>query len=825
MRQLFVLLFIFFSINLCGQKPKHYSSADIEMMLNKLSVLGNVMYVAAHPDDENTRLIAYLANARQFNTYDFSCTRGDGGQNLIGPEIREELGLIRTHELLEARKCDGGKQLFSRANDFGYSKQPKETFTIWDKGQVLEDMVWAIRKYRPDVLITRFTPIPGETHGHHTASAILAEEAFDAAADPNRFPDQLKLVGTWQAKAIYWNAYWWRKSEFQKPENELIKLDVGEYNTFLGKSYTEIAAESRSMHKSQGFGSTGTRGEQLEYLQYIKGEKAGADVFENIDATWGRIKGGAEIVKLISEINGKFDTKKPYQIVDGLLGLRGAIEKLDDPFWKEMKLNEVDELIYACLGLYLEGASDDFTYMQGQGAKLNIEAINRSPIDVKLLSVKLQGADLEVAANSELPNNINKSIEANFTVPIKARISQPYWLREKGTVGMFRVDDLTERGQPYNGPEFNVTFEIEVKGHKINYTKGIVYKHNDPVEGEQYKPVYVTPKVFVNISDNVVVFANGKPKEIILKVRSGGAGQKGKVKLQLGDGWKISPGSYDFNIGPKGGEENYTFTVYPPEHASDVMAKAIVELDGEEYSSSYKEINYRHIPFLLLFPNAEARFVKIELNKKGEKLGYLMGAGDQVPDALRQIGYKVELLDAKNIDAQSLAKYDAVILGVRAFNTIEELKFKNAELFDYTKNGGTLIVQYNTSYGMVTEDIAPYELKLGRERVTEENAPIQFLDPGNPLLNEPNRITDADFDDWVQERGLYFADKWDKNTFTPLFSSKDKDEDKMLEGSTLVAPYGNGYYIYTSLSWFRELPAGVPGAYRLFANLISIGKK
>lgn len=788
-------------------------------MLQKLKVLGTVLYVAAHPDDENTAVITYFANERKVNTAYFSFTRGDGGQNLIGPEIREKLGLIRTHELLQARKIDNGSQFFSRAVDFGYSKHPDETFNIWDREKVLGDLVWVIRKFRPDIIITRFNTIPGTTHGHHTGSAMLAGEAMDMSGDSTKYPEQLTYVEPWAPKSLYWNAYTWRRSNYLQDTSTLLRVDVGKYSELMGMSYSEIAALSRSSHRSQGFGVTGSRGKRIEYFQHEKGYHPDKDVFEGIDVSWNRVEGGQAIDAHIDDIFSKFDPQNPSSVINELLSLRQMVHKLDDEFWKKRKIREIDEIVYAVTGLYLEVKSKDYTASPGENLELEIEAINRSSADIKLLSIKYK--ELGVGSNYglDLKNNDGQKIQANVLLPVNLSYSQPYWLANPNTLGMFNVKDQQLIGKPVNGAAIEVDFELEINGHSVTYTKPIIYKTTDPVVGEVYKPFYVIPPVFANISGDVNLFNNHKAQDITVYVRAGKNKVSGELTLQLPESWKVTPSSQFFSIEQKNSQQAFKFSVTPPEKQEVAFANATVSLDGEDYSYSYSEIDYEHIPFQILFEASQSKFVKLELEKGNEKIGYLMGAGDNIPENLKQIGYEVEIINEMEFNPQNLDQFETIILGIRAMNTVDRLQFDMPKLFEYVERGGNLVIQYNTSHRLVAQDIAPYPLQLSRDRITVEEAEVTFLTPDHELLNVPNEISTADFDHWVQERGLYFPNQW-SDDFTPIISSNDPGE-QPLKGGLLVAKYGKGRYIYTGYSWFRELPAGVPGAYRIFVNLIS----
>lgn len=822
MRRIYLLLLFCFAFTAEAQKPEKPNAAEILLKLKKLNFLGNALYVAAHPDDENTRLIAYLANERLANTAYLSLTRGDGGQNLVGPEIREALGVIRTQELLAARRIDGGQQYFTRANDFGYSKSAKETQEIWNREQVLSDVVWVYRNFRPDVIITRFPPNEKAGHGHHTTSAIMAEEAMKIAGDKSKYPDQLQYVTSWEPKRLYMNTGRWWNPDISSETEGVLTIDVGGYSPLLGKSYSEIAALSRSQHKSQGFGSSGSRGEQLEFLEYMAGHKAEKDIFEGIDTSWKRVKGGEKIGNIIDEAISAYDPTEPAAIMPQLLAARAEIAKLNDEYWRSLKLKQVDDLIKSVMGLFLEVVADDYSVTPGDRIALSVEVINRSAFPATLKQVKYNAlADTLVQAN--LPENVDLTFKTSVDIPENKAYSIPYWLKEPGTLGTYNVNDLQLIGKPDNGPAIPVLFVMEIGGQEIEYTTPVVYKWNDPVKGEQYRPFVITSPIFVNISEPVYIFPDNQSKAVDIVMKAGKADVSGKVKLQVPEGWKVSPTEHDYNLAVKGEERRFSFTLTPPDEQSTGVIKAVAEMNGKTYSNSLVTIDYDHIPTQLLMPEANAQAVKIDIKKRGDIVGYIHGAGDAIPAALREIGYEVWEMKEEEVTAGNLSGLDAVILGVRALNTNDRVIFYMDDLLEYVKNGGTLIVQYNTNFRLKTENFAPYPLSLSRDRVTDETAAVKILKPNHPAMSIPNKITEKDFEGWVQERGLYFPDKWDEN-YTALLSSKDEGEPAK-EGGLLVTKYGEGYFVYTGYSWFRELPAGVPGAYRVFVNLVSLGNK
>lgn len=808
--------------NTVAQISKSKSSGDILQMLEKLNTIGSVLYIAAHPDDENTQLISYFANGLHLRTGYLSATRGDGGQNLIGTEIKESLGVIRTQELLAARAIDGGEQFFSRAVDFGYSKHPDETFNKWEKEKVLEDFVWVIRKFKPDVIVTRFNTSPGTTHGHHTASAILAKEAFALSNDSSAFPDQLASVDLWEVKKIFWNASTWfyRRTNQEFNPDEFVKLDVGAYNTYLGKSYTEISALSRSMHKSQGFGRVGSRGSEYEYLKQWEGEES-VEVFDGIETSWSRIKGGEQVQYHLEQAFLRFDPKEPELIVPDLLMARKEINQIANDHWRKIKLREVEEIILAVTGTFLQFTSEQSEYAPGDSITISFEAINRSNADIKLSGVSFSRWSDNYIYQIDLANNQTTSFNYSLNFSKRTPISQPYWLQESSTEGMYDVRDPEIIGFPENSPLIVGKVSLKIEDQFINYNIPVIYKRSDRVKGEVIAPISITPPIMVNLDKNALIYSSDEPKEVSVVLIAGSSDQAGQVSLDVPNGWKCIPELQDFSIMQKGGEETYTFMLYPPKEAevSIISAKAIV---GDQTFVLGKEIiEYDHFPKQIRFPKAATKVVKLDLKKKGSRVGYIMGAGDKVPSALEQMGYNVSFLGKDKVTSANMKQFDAVIVGIRAFNTLDWLSYRNEELFAYAEKGGTVIVQYNTS-GVVTDELAPYPLKISRDRVSVEDAEVRFLVKKHEVLNRPNKITNQDFEDWVQERGLYFPNEWDEK-FEAVISASDPGETPK-DGSLLIAEHGEGYYIYTGLSFFRELPAGVPGAFRLMANLISIGK-
>lgn len=818
-----VLLCISYSVS-AQQHPPKPDAGKLLQDIKKLNVLGNVLYLAAHPDDENTTLIAYMANEKKYYTGYLALTRGDGGQNLIGSEIREKLGVIRTQELLQARRTDGGHQYFTRANDFGFSKNPEEVFSIWDREKLLADVVWVIRNFKPDVIITRFPKDSRAGHGQHSASSILAEDAFVAAADPKRFPEQLKFVTTWQAKRLVWNISSWAFKDpeaFNKIASSLVKVDVGVFNPLLGKSYGEISALSRSMHKSQAFGSTGTRGSSLDYFEHTLGVKAKTDLFEDINTTWSRLQNSGKVQEAITKAISTYNPSNPSGVVPSLLTARAELMKLPNSFWKDRKLDEIQEVIRTATGLYIEAKAASFSIVPGGKLKIETEIINRSPINVSVKSIHFPFQKQDSTINNALANSIGKIYKSTVSVPTILNYSQPYWLQKPDTLGMFDIANQFDVGLPENTPPANVLVKLNIGGQDFNFNVPVVYKRNDLVYGELYQALSVSPPVFANIAENAYIFSDNEPKQVKVYIRAGKANVKGQVTLKLPQGWKISPSSVNFNLAEEQSEEAVNFMVTPPTNAEVADLQALVTIDNKTYDRGISVITHKHIPEQVLFPLNTAKAVKLDIKIKDKNIGYLVGAGDEVPRSLQQIGYNVTMLKDADMNQETLGKFSAIIVGIRAYNTLDRINFYHDHLMEYVKNGGNVLVQYNTNTGLKTNP-GPYPMTLSTDRVTVEGAEVRVLLPDHPALNTPNKITKADFDGWVQERGLYFPSKWDSN-YQALISINDPTETPK-NSSILIAKYGKGNFIYTGISWFRQLPAGVPGAYRVFTNLISLGQ-
>ena len=823
MKKIYSLIFsAVLSISLFAQALQTWTSADMYQAIRKLNVLGTVLYVAAHPDDDNARLIAYFAKDKLYRTGYLSMTRGDGGQNLIGDEQGFELGLIRTQELLASRNVDGGEQFFSRAYDFGYSKNPEETFSIWDKEKILSDVVWVIRKIQPDVVITRF-PTTGEGgHGHHTASAILANEAYSAAADPNRFPEQLKYVKPWQVKRVLWNTFNFGGANTTNADQ--FHFDDGIYNPLLGKSYGELGAESRSQNRTQGTGSTSVIGQAIEYFRTTKGDPPINDLMDGVDVNWKRVKGGEEIEKIVNGLIASFDFGHPVNSVKGLVQLYKALQQLPDGYWKTRKLKETKDLIEQCSGLFITVTSPQQYAVQTDSVRINFLLNNRVGVNASLLKVQLDAFDSSF--NLPLTKNVNVNFGKNLFVPDSKPITQPYWLANKMEEGYFNVNDQLKIGQADVDPAFIAAITVTIEGENINFEKPVKFKFTDPVHGELYEPLVIIPPFDVSIPSDLVVYKiNSKDNQLTQPAIFKANKDIQDVKIYAGD--RGIPGSEKMDLSK--GQLREVETLKPFSRSDTVSKLTVTEFKykkGGDIAKSIRSVKYDHIPYITYFKNAESKQLALKIETYGKKIGYIPGAGDKTPAALEQMGFDVNILSQKELNKNDLGKFDAVIVGVRAYNTNELIANYYDKLMKYVNEGGNLIVQYNNTQFRNNQQpkIGPYNFTISGKRVTDENATVVFLKPDHPVLNFPNKITQDDFKGWIQERSIYHASNFDRSKFETIFSMHDPGEGDD-DGSLIIAKYGKGVFVYTGLVFFRELPAGVPGAYRLLANLIAQNRK
>lgn len=822
MRISFIVL-LFITGAAYGQGYNQPDAAHIKLKLKKLNVLGSVLYVAAHPDDENTRVITKFANENLYATGYLSMTRGDGGQNLVGEELGDQLGVLRTQELLAARRIDGGEQFFTRAIDFGFSKSADETLRIWGKDEILSDVVKVYRQFQPDVIITRFPPTEKAGHGHHTSSAILAEEAFDLSVKTDAFPAQVKKYGVWQPVRILTNTGRWWNNTINENTPGVITLNVGKYSPLLGESFSEIAARSRSQHKSQGFGSSGVRGGQQEFLEFVKGAAAKSDPMEGINTSWTRVKGGDRVQPLVEKAINSYDPERPYELVPLLQEIHATIKALPQSVWRQRKLEETEQLILDCLGLYIEVSADEYQASPGRKVAVQFEFVNRSPVNVSLQRVVSDQVTLDTTVQAVLKNNVPLLFKTEKVVANTLPYSTPFWLKEPHSLGRFAVSHQEQIGKAANDAAALFKVELLIGNEKLLVNCPVIYKWTDPVKGELRRPFEIVPPIVVSLTDQVIIFNDNKAKAVSVQVSSLVADkQEGTLRLKLPRGWKAEPGETPFSLSGKGVQQHYVFNITPPSQDETAIMKVEALVGDKSYSNALETIDYAHIPVQTLLPEAEAKVVHIDLQRNGSTIAYIKGAGDEVPAALRNMGFNVLEMKEDEVTRESIQNADAVVLGIRALNTSERISRVMDHLLEYVKEGGTMVVQYNTSFDLEIDKFSPYELKISRNRVTDENSEVRILKPDHPVMNIPNKITQRDFDGWVQERGLYFPGSW-SNEFEAILSMNDKDE-KPSDGSLLVARYGKGYYVYTGLSFFRELPAGVSGAYRLFANIVSLGK-
>jgi LmbE family N-acetylglucosaminyl deacetylase len=896
---------------------------EIRQALERLNTLGSVMMVGAHPDDDREVVLAYLSRGRHVRTAYLSLTRGEGGQNLIGPEQGDELGIIRTQELLASRKIEGSEQYFTRAIDFGFSKTADESMQKWQRDKVLADVVWNIRRFRPDVVIDVFTGTPRDGHGHHQVSAILGQEAFTLAADPTKFPEQLAYVQTWQAKRLMQNPIAIQqndqKGDQKGKEEDRLEIDVGEYSPELGYSYGEIGAISRSTNRSQGQGTAERKGSQKQAFITAGGDKATKDIFDGIDITWNRIPGGAPVGALLTQTLDAFVPAHPEALLPALAQARAMILALADSTKDPLairKLQELDETMALASGLSLEAQAASATVTPGAMLRVNITAIRRSTAPVTLTGVSLSGMEGAPALNLEpvvLADNQPSNYTLNVRVPEDQPYSQPYWLEQPKDGNLYSVRNPRNIGLAENAPVLEAHFTVKIAGVEITLTRPVQNRYTDQVYGDLIRPLAVVPPVSIDLAEHSLVFADTNPREIEVPIRSNAGKPSGEAHLEVPAGWKVEPATRHFDLGGAGEQTTVAFELTPPASASRGTVRAVALVGGRSVSSSTEVIQYPHFPVQTLFPPAEASLVRADIRNLSKNIGYVMGAGDEVPGSLRQIGCDVTMLSAEDLTHGDLSRYDAIVTGVRAWNTRADLRANYQRLYDYTSNGGTVVVEYSrpeagpggggrgggapapagqtggagqgaapgaapaaganppadagarggggrgggrggrgagqaangagqnasgattpppTPRGPVAaelveatgliEHMGPYPMHISNDRVTVEEAPVTFPNPQLALLHAPNEITSADFDGWVQERGLYFADRWDSR-YVSVLESHDPGEEP-LPGGMLYTKYGKGAYVFSAYDWFRELPAGVPGAYRLFANMLSAAK-
>lgn len=813
------IIYIFcalFMQNIIAQKPQTPTPSEIYFKIEKLNVLASAMYIAAHPDDENTRLITYLTHHDKAYTNYLSLTRGNGGQNLISNELGTDLGVIRTNELWNARNIDGGKQFFSTADDFGFSKHPKEAFSKWDKDLLLKQMVYMIRKEQPDVIVNRFDHrTEGTTHGHHTASAQLSKLAFNLANDKNYKDLSQENAETWQPKRLFFNVSWFffgSKQAFDKADkSKYIPLNIGAFYNQLGKNNQEIASLSRSQHQSQGFGDMSSRGEEIDYVELVDGDALkSSNLFEGIDTSWNRIKGGNKIQPLVTQLINEYDFKDPSKSINLLTKIYAEIDKLPETIWKTRKQNEVKELIKNCAGLFLDITTNEPYTTPNQNVDVKVEIANRSNQNIVIKDVTINNTKTIVGKSLG-----NQEVYYDY-------FQREFSINELSNFKFIdNFNDFKNQFNPTNKNEIG----LEINGVYLSYTLPIQYHYKDVVKGEIYKPFQVVPKLSVQFKQPIYITKEEGQKATVLLSNYTNKAISGNLTITELDkhsdklGFPYTETSFSLNAN----EKNKEIEIPELLRTNNIFSVGYKE---DIYSSTsnvgeIKWIDYQHIPLNYYIKPSRTKVINFDKSVlKKSKIGYIVGAGDEIPQVLKDVGYNVDFINLETVKAEDLSKYETIIVGIRAFNTESSLKTKNKLLFDYTKNGGTVIVQYQTNGNLQTDEIAPFKLKIGKTRITDENAVVKFINPNETVLNKPFKITQENFKNWVQEQGLYYADEF-AGEFQPVFTSHDFDE-KDTNGALLITKHGKGHYIYTGLSFFRQLPAGNTGALELFINLIEL---
>jgi len=859
-------------------------AGELAHALDRVGNTARVLYVAAHPDDENTRLLAYLANRRHVGVAYLSITRGGGGQNLIGTEQGELLDVIRTEELLAARGLDGAEQFFTRMRDFGYSKSPEETLAIWGREEALSDVVRVVRSFQPDVIVTRFDETP-PNHGHHIASAILAREAFEAAADPKRFPEQ--GLAPWRATRILHNVSTWRGP----PPPGAMPLDVGHYDPRLGLDLGELAAISRSQHKSQGFGAKGERGELLEHFAFVAGSKPERDPLEGVPTGWARFgPAGAKVDAALGAAAALLDRDQPARAVPALLEVRKALAALPPSSRRDEGIQRLDRVIRGAAGIFVRATAAKPTAVPGAEVEVQVEVLARGggslgrnvadagsgggddvtgvrsadgsghvrsaggreiegSRDVGGLDVAAGGGDkvgdadgygvtlrrirfadgTTLEPKEALEPGRKLLVDHRLRLAKDAAITVPYWLWAQASDGSYAVEEQRLIGAPRGPAAQLVDVELALAGEEYQIQVPLVHTWTDRVHGERIRPFVVVPPATVTPTREAVILKNGAPGQVALRVRAGQDRLVAKVRLPLPAGWSASPSVQEVELAKAGEERIVHFQVKAKAGAAPLEIRPVVEAFGKRWSYREDEIDYPHIPVQLVLQPASLRLVPVELQLPEGLIGYVEGSGDSIAEDLLHVGARVERIDDETLRAGDLGRFDSIVIGIRAYNMRPAVLAAHQRLMRYVEEGGVVVAQYVTvnRWALIEAlrdrwldtGVGPFPLELGAGRVTDQSAEMIFLQPESPLLHEPNRIVAEDFRGWVQERGLYFGKKWDER-YQPLFRVADPGEDPQ-DGSTLVAHHGKGRYVYTGLAFFRQLRAGVPGAYRLFSNLVT----
>ena len=834
-------------------------SAALIKQLSRLQTTASVLHTGAHPDDEDSALVAYHARRQNARTAYISLTRGSGGQNIIGSEQSDALGVIRTEELLQARRLDGAEQFFTRANDFGFSKYRAEASRIWPEQEILGDMVRTIREFRPDVIVSRWNGSPTDGHGHHQFAGYLTPLALQAAADPNQFSEQLdEGLQVWQVQKLYVSV----RTITEMESGPTLRINTGEYDPISGKSYFEIGMQGRSQQKTQQMGSLELQGDQVSLLQLREEVSAVTEsensVFDGIDTSISGIAGfeasaSASLVSLLDELEGiagslpsDYDPFNPEKLIPDLVrGYDLAHQAFDIASSQDAqrllteKIAEFEKALFMASGASVDALIDSETIVPGSSALIAVRAFVPNPnvVEVRTLDVLLPTGwsameilDQLLANERGVRRRDSAEYERTFqvNVPENAQITQPYWLelpREGAAYDWAGAGEARTRA--FRKPLLMAKVTFEVGGREITVAKEVQYRQLDRVRGEIRRRIDVVPKVSVEPATDLIVTPVSAASEsiaMLLTVRNNSNEPvAGTAQFQLPGGWEASPAFADFSLGPAPALGTFSFTVTMPENieAGEYELRASASIGGDLYQQSMDEIAYPHISTHRVHRDAITEVEVIDVTVADVKVAYVMGSGDLVPESLRRLGVDVSLLSDAELTTADLSQYDVIVVGIRASQTRPAFVANNQRLLNFADQGGTLIVQYQQP-DFAAQNLAPFEVAMDRNvRVVDETAPITILEPEHPLFSFPNRIDAEDFEGWVQERNNYNFTSFDRERYIPLTEAHDEGEPPS-EGAMLYAPIGDGHYVYTSYSWFRQLPNGVPGAYRIFANLISL---
>ena len=823
-------------------------AAELGVALRRLGTTKRVLMIAAHPDDENTALIAELALGDGADVAYLSLTRGEGGQNLIGPELQEGLGFIRSEELLAARRLDGARQFFTRAYDYGFSKSADEAFTQWPRDSLLADVVEVVRRYRPDVIVSVFSGTPSDGHGQHQAAGIMAREAFTAAGDPARFPGQIARGLKPHSPAYLFQAL------YRPPADPPIRISTGDYDALFGRSRYQIAMQSRSRHRSQDMGMAQPMGPQSTALRVLDGPyPAGAQsLFAGLDTTLSqharRAGAGAAVISGLEEYERAVANLRAGYNPLRAAGLNGVLTSAvhaldaaaaamagtsDNEVLRRIAVERAQaaDVLLLDAGVLIDVLADTPTPVPGTAFGITATIWNGGPADVALRDVRpLLPAGWEFTGDAAAAATLapDQVIERTWrvSVPENAEPTQPYFLQSARSDAMYSWQGVPDsiRTLPFQPHDVAVGITLDL-GAEVHVRRAAEFAVIDKAVGELRRPLIVVPAAAVAVEPRIAAIPAGHaaPRTVAVTVSAARDGMDGSVALSAPRGWSVSPANAALTLGA-GESRSLEFAVTPPAGASGgAVLRASFESGGRVYDDDYTLIDYPHIQPHPLYRDAVVRTMVFAVSIAPDlRVGYIEGAGDDGADALRQLGAEVEPLDAAALAGADLSVYDAIVAGIRAYEVRPDLIAHNDRLLEYARNGGTFIVQYN-KYELVEGGFMPFAATMSRPhgRVTDESAEVTVLARSHPLMTSPNLITPADFDGWVQERGLYFLDTFDER-YDALLSMADPGEAPQT-GSIVAARLGDGWYVYTGLALFRQLPEGVPGAYRLLANLVSLG--